>query len=98
MRAKLQSYLAQVESYLDDRKVRHAAQTVQDADLVDLTLEQAASTPNSLIAITTRDKEAPRIFLVGNKPQRLISQSPVPVVAVAPVVEPIRDSFRATGS
>lgn len=98
VRAKLQSYLAQVESYLDDRKVRHAAQTVQDADLVDLTLEQATRTPNSLIAITTRDKEAPRIFLVGNKPQRLISQSPVPVVAVAPVVEPIRDSFRATGS
>lgn len=98
---KLNAYTAQCEEYFAKNDVPYCtyrAVANKKEDLVDVTNNYAAHIPNSLIVVTTRDKAAPSIFMIGEKAQRLLRTAPVPVLVVVPTLVRITDSFRTSGN
>lgn len=95
---RLNSYIAQCEDYFAKNGVQYCTYREEDRDIVEATTRYAQRIPSSLILVTTRDKSAPSIFMIGEKAQKLLRSSPVPVLVVVPTLVRITDSFRAQGN
>lgn len=95
---KLSAYVAQCEEYFVRNEVQYCTYRSEDVDLVEEANQYALHIPNALTLITTRDKTAPSIFMIGDKAQRLLSTSPIPVLVVVPTLAHKIDSFRTTGN
>lgn len=98
VKKKLNTYLKQVEDYFTEANVTHKSTRIEGEDLVDAIAVYAKAIPDSIIAITESSKETLPIFLIGDKSQRLLCKSPVPVVVLPPSVHVIRGSFHTFGS
>lgn len=95
---KLQAYIAQCEGYFVKNDVQYVTYRAEREDFIDVITAYAAKLPSSLVAITTRDKSVPSLFMIGEKAQRLLRKSPVPVLVVVPTLVRITDSFRTQGA
>lgn len=95
---KLQAYIAQCEEYFAKNEVQYVTYRAENEEFVDLITRYAEKLPHSLVAITARDKSMPSIFSIGDKVQRLLRRSPVPVLVVVPTLVRITDSFRTQGA
>lgn len=94
---RMWNYMKQVENFFVKQGVTHEMLRFTNTEIVEGTLEYAAKHPNSLIALTSREKESYHLFMIGGKVQRMLSQAPVPVLVLAPTIEPITYSFKAGG-
>jgi len=94
---RLSEYAVQMDQYFTEHNVEHSMLLVGGEDLVEESLAQAMLLSGSMIIIASRDRNTLRIFMIGEKAQQLIRESPVPVLVIAPNVEPIRDSFKTLG-
>ena len=88
---RLSEYAIQMDQYFTEHDVEHSMLLVEES------LAQAMLLSGSMIIIASRDRNTLRIFMIGEKAQQLIRESPVPVLVIAPNVEPIRDSFKTLG-
>lgn len=95
---KLNAYTAQCEEYFAKNDLQYCTYRAEKEDLVEVSNKYASHIANSIIVVTTRDKAAPSIFMIGEKAQRLLRTAPVPVLVVVPTLVRITDSFRTSGN
>ena len=95
---KLQAYIAQCEEYFVKNDVMYVTYRAEREDFIYVITAYASKLPSSLVTITTRDKSVPSFFMIGEKAQRLLRKSPVPVLVVVPTLVRITDSFRTQGA
>ncbi len=95
---KLAAYTKQVEEYLKKQDVEYKVYHVEGMDFVDAAITFSKDKPDALIVITEQDKNGLPVFLIGDKSQRFLCESPVPVLILPPRVNlKGGDSFHTFG-
>ncbi len=98
VKKKLSGYLKQVEDFFEEAEVPHKSTWIENEDLVNAVAVYAKAIPDAIVAITESTKDSLPIFLIGEKAQRLLCKSPVPVLVLPPSVNIIRGNFHTFGS
>ena len=84
IRRKVDTYVEQVEKYMDENNVKHVT-TFQEADnTTTTTIEYSQQINADLIVIMTEQEKTAANFWLGPYAQQIVNHSPIPVLSIHP--------------
>jgi len=84
VRFRIQTYVAQTEEYLEERKIRYRSVFLEAENITDTVLEYAVKADANLIAIMTEQETTTANLWLGPYAAQMVNHSSIPVLSVHP--------------
>ncbi len=85
IRRKVDTYVTQVEKYMDENNVKHVTNFLDADNTTTTTIEYSQQVNADLIVIMTEQEKTAANFWLGPYAQQMVNNSPVPVLSIQPV-------------
>ena len=85
IRRKVETYVTQVEKYMDENHVKHVTSFLDADNSTTTTIEYSQQVNADLIVIMTEQEKTAANFWLGPYAQQMVNNSPIPVLSIQPV-------------
>ncbi len=85
IRRKVDTYVEQVEKYLNENQVKHITNFLEADNTTTTTIEYAQKNNADLIVIMTEQEKTAANFWLGPYAQQMVNNSPIPVLSIQPI-------------
>ncbi len=85
IRRKVDTYVAQVEKYMDENHAKHVTSFLEADNSTTTTIEYSQQINADLVVIMTEQEKTAANFWLGPYAQQMVNNSPIPVLSIQPV-------------
>lgn len=85
IRRKVDTYVSQVEHYLDENKTKYVTNFLEADNITTTTIDYSQKVNADLVVIMTEQEKTAANFWLGPYAQQMVNNSPIPVLSIQPI-------------